>query len=425
MATTTRVLDANVNGTVYTSNVNNALEALDTCHSGATAPTNEVANGKLWLDTSTTPGILKIYNNATWEVVVNNTNVKASGALMDSELTNIASVKALDQGVATTDSPTFADVTASSLVVNGNNYPSAGALSNRNMIINGAMQVVQRVTSFGPTATSQYTADRWYLATSSETCTVTRGVFAAGQTSVPQARKYLRLAVTTTGNFAALTQRIEDVELLGGQTVTLSFYARGGQGGQGIPTTFRTYLNQNFGSGGSGTVQFLGSKNHQLTSSWQRFTATINLPSVAGKTIGGSSYTEVIFQQTTGEACDFDIALVQLELGDTATPFEHRNDGDELIRCQRYYEKVDGEFRFDGALASGTTTTVGQTWFFTTPKRAAPSVSVDQEASTNANPILGVSVKSNSGVVALWDWTNVTSIVVRTKAAVIIADAEL
>ena len=69
MATTTRVLDANVNGTVYTSNANAALEALDTCHSGATAPTDEVANGKLWLDTSTTPGILKIYNNATWEVV--------------------------------------------------------------------------------------------------------------------------------------------------------------------------------------------------------------------------------------------------------------------------------------------------------------------------------------------------------------------
>jgi len=68
MATTTRILDANVNGTVYTSNANAALEALDTCHSGATAPTDEVANGKLWLDTSTTPGILKVYNNAAWEV---------------------------------------------------------------------------------------------------------------------------------------------------------------------------------------------------------------------------------------------------------------------------------------------------------------------------------------------------------------------
>ena len=42
--------------------------------------------------------------------VTDTANVTAAGALMDSELTAIASVKALDQGVATTDSPTFATV---------------------------------------------------------------------------------------------------------------------------------------------------------------------------------------------------------------------------------------------------------------------------------------------------------------------------
>jgi len=45
--------------------------------------------------------------------VTDTANVTAAGALMDSELTNIAAVKALDQGVATTDSPTFAAITAS------------------------------------------------------------------------------------------------------------------------------------------------------------------------------------------------------------------------------------------------------------------------------------------------------------------------
>ena len=40
-------------------------------------------------------------------------NVTAAGALMDSELTSIASVKALNQGVATTNSPTFAGITTS------------------------------------------------------------------------------------------------------------------------------------------------------------------------------------------------------------------------------------------------------------------------------------------------------------------------
>jgi cytoskeletal protein CcmA (bactofilin family) len=51
--------------------------------------------------------------------VTDTTNVTAAGALMDSELTAIASVKALNQGVATTDSPTFVDVTATSLDISG------------------------------------------------------------------------------------------------------------------------------------------------------------------------------------------------------------------------------------------------------------------------------------------------------------------
>lgn len=43
--------------------------------------------------------------------VTDATNVTAAGALMDSELTAIASVKALNQGVATTDSPAFTNLT--------------------------------------------------------------------------------------------------------------------------------------------------------------------------------------------------------------------------------------------------------------------------------------------------------------------------
>lgn len=43
--------------------------------------------------------------------VTDTANVTAAGALMDSELTDIAAVKALNQGVSTTDSPTFAGLT--------------------------------------------------------------------------------------------------------------------------------------------------------------------------------------------------------------------------------------------------------------------------------------------------------------------------
>jgi hypothetical protein len=50
--------------------------------------------------------------------VTDTANVTAAGALMDSELTNITAVKALNQGVATTDSPSFAGLTATTADIN-------------------------------------------------------------------------------------------------------------------------------------------------------------------------------------------------------------------------------------------------------------------------------------------------------------------
>lgn len=127
MATTTRVLDANVNGTVYTANANSALEALDTCHSGATAPTNEVANGKLWLDTSTTPGILKIYNNATWEVVHSGT-VDINGGSIDG-----TTIGATTPAAVTTSAlvATTADINGGTIdgTVIGGTTPAAGTFT--------------------------------------------------------------------------------------------------------------------------------------------------------------------------------------------------------------------------------------------------------------------------------------------------------
>jgi hypothetical protein len=62
--------------------------------------------------------------------VTDATNVTAAGALMDSELTDIAAVKALDQGVATTDSPTFVNVTATDLDgILGSNTPAAATVT--------------------------------------------------------------------------------------------------------------------------------------------------------------------------------------------------------------------------------------------------------------------------------------------------------
>lgn len=80
--------------------------------------------------------------------VTDTANVTAAGALMDSELTDITAVKSLDQGVATTDSPTFAGidvtgtVTADGLTVEGTsvldseaNFTSATTSADKSLVL--------------------------------------------------------------------------------------------------------------------------------------------------------------------------------------------------------------------------------------------------------------------------------------------------
>jgi len=73
---------------------------------------------------------------------------------------------------------------------------------------------------------------------------------------------------------------------------------------------------------------------------------------------------------TTGS---FYLTAVQLEVGNTATPFEHRSFGDELAMCQRYYyKKAEGNAK---DLGSGTYYTANLFAFsvsFPVTMRAAP-----------------------------------------------------
>jgi hypothetical protein len=61
--------------------------------------------------------------------ITDTANVTAAGALMDSELTNITAVKALNQGVATTDGPTFSGLIATGIVLGESIQESYTALS--------------------------------------------------------------------------------------------------------------------------------------------------------------------------------------------------------------------------------------------------------------------------------------------------------
>jgi len=255
----------------------------------------------------------------------------------------------------------------------------AGGLTGRNLIINGAMQVVQRGTSF---TSSGYTLDRFYVNLSGATATTTsENVTVGGESGLPvQFTKYLKFDVSTGDNNAAIWHKVEDVTSVPEGEVTLSFYAKGTNPNGG---SVMVYASQIFGSGGSSEVAVTSPhENITLTSSWQRFEITLDVPSLSGKTIGTNSYFWIIIGQPGGDTSTDDWALditgLQLEVGDKATPFEHRSYGDELARCQRYYYVLgDGSIQSSSKLGNGYGWSSGQVELivnFPVQLRSAPTL---------------------------------------------------
>ena len=243
----------------------------------------------------------------------------------------------------------------------------------RNLIINGGFQVWQRGTSFSG---NEYTADRWNAGLSGATATISQQSFTVGQTDVPgEPEYYLRFDVTGANDNVKLQQPIEDVRTAAGQTVTLSFWIKS----TSAPTSLTPRFQQNFGSGGSTAVNTDGTTITGITSSWQKIERQVTIPSISGKTIGSSSYFLLQLFNPNNETFDFDIAQVQLEVGDTATPFEHRSYGEELALCQRYAYVTEGSVGNGGVAI--TTTQPHVHIQYPVIMRSAPSASLNTSGS--------------------------------------------
>jgi hypothetical protein len=207
--------------------------------------------------------------------------------------------------------------------------------SGRNRIINGGFDVWQRGTSF---SSAGYSADRWAIVgASGQTVSVSQQTFTAGTAPVVgyEGTNFLRAAWsgTPSGTYW-LTQRVEDVRTFANQTVTLSFWAKASSN----TSLITPIIEQNFGSGGSSVVTTTGTAI-SLTTVWQRFSQTFNIPSISGKTIGGSSYLDVrpFAGSSSVNGINFDLWGVQVEAGNSPTPFEVKPYAQELRECQRYY----------------------------------------------------------------------------------------
>ena len=215
----------------------------------------------------------------------------------------------------------------------------------KNKMINGKFDIWQRGTSISlPNGSWTYGPDRFaaYSAFSAGTSTFSQQTFTAGAAPVAgyEAQYFSRVTCGSTATFFQIEQRLEDVRTFAGQTVTVSFWAK-----SSATPTVKVTTYQNFGTGGSSGVNTDGS-NFALTSSWVRYTATLSMPSISGKTIGTSNALNVGLVHVSGgiNSATIDTWGWQIEAGSTATDFQTATGTlqGELAACQRYYFRNTG-----------------------------------------------------------------------------------
>ena len=311
----------------------------------------------------------------------------------------------------------------------GNAY-SDGALSNRNLIINGAMQVAQRGTVAN--ASNSYSVDRWNLYTN------TAARFTLGQDAdVPVGQGFansVKIDVTTaetavsTNGFCAIRQPIEGQNLQSlckgtpnAKEVTLQFWIKSTVTGtyaielydyDNVRQVTKTYTidaadtwEKKVMSFPADTVGAFVSDNTTgmylqfgllMGSDFNSGTATgvwgasVNANRFAGQVNAASSTANNIY-----------ITGVQLEVGDTATPFEHRSYGQELALCQRYYwARLSGRTVYAGDYGANC---FGQ-FFFPVTMRASPAVTATTNktvlATYHSQELIQIYMSGNAGAIS-------------------------
>jgi hypothetical protein len=111
-----------------------------------------------------------------------------------------------------------------------------------------------------------------------------------------------------------------------------------------------------------------------------QFTQWTSNPSPTYKVISGQKN----FMDNTNN--ELYITGLQIEVGDTATSFEHRSAGEEFARCQRYYQQYVN-ISAVGYVPDNSSRTYSHGFFFPVEMRAAPTMSITNTGSSNGQYI--------------------------------------
>ena len=310
-------------------------------------------------------------------------------------------------GIGGTDFIHAEQISVSGVTTSQTFIPSQGQLSNRNIMINGAMNVAQRGTS--STSVGYKTCDRWYFAYGGENEAPTQAQADLSSSDTPYSFGFRKSYKITNGNqtstdaadYLVFYTALEAQDLANSgwnytstsSYITLSFWAK-----SSVAKTFDVKLTTNDGTAQQFNHQFALSAN-----TWKKVeipipgnsNITINNDNGKGVEIqwdmySGTNYTsgstvdqwvtyngntsapdQTADWWTTNDAT-FELTGVQLEVGQVATPFEHRSIGKELKHCKRYYEQIQPQLMVLARYSHHDGNGYIQ-FYFEVEKRSAPS----------------------------------------------------
>jgi len=298
-----------------------------------------------WLHNSGTRGI--------WQTSAGNVGIASSVPTTKLEVTGDAKISGV--------------TTATAFV------PSVGWLGNRNLIINGAMQIAQRGTSFADPADNAYTLDRWKTRNSSGDPAFT---WTKDSESPDGFASSLKCDCTTAdtslaaGDYHRIEYHFEgrDLQAFAKGTSSakkgiLSFYVKTNKTGVYVVNFYDNDNSRGFSASytvsDSNWNRYTISIPADTTGAWDNDNAaslgvnwglaigsnrnsgsTGDLPTAWGAHASNTQFAgQVNFADSTSN--NFYLTGVQLEVGEYATPFEHKSYSEDLSRSQRYYYALD------------------------------------------------------------------------------------